>query len=352
MAETSNIALMAEMVSDSIFSVFGWRAVGGRNQNWECARGDHLVAPKKKASKAAVEVVTDAEPIEAEAKQKRSHPSDVVFCYADPYRDGLIFVQTDLKSYGGDSIKKDEIAGAVRSLCMATECANVADGWKKLYEEPDTSYQVCGLLFVYNHDEKFDASRFPTMLEDISDESAKIAEPHRVFVMGPGDVLYLFNVATSLGVQLRKAGDGSEIETFYPELSLRRSRTTYAAAATIETLLAPWQIFFVKKLSQGGVQRRTLVYYRGRGANIEEFEFLLEYLLRHHVALLDGDVEVRLPDPDEHAPSVFEKAKASTLASMHSLPEFRARLNRITYASVTTVAAKFSSIAIGMGSRE
>ena len=59
MAETANLAKMAEFLANKVFSVFGWKTTGSTNQNWPCER---------------------------QAEHKRlTHPSDVVFFYDELY---------------------------------------------------------------------------------------------------------------------------------------------------------------------------------------------------------------------------------------------------------------------------
>ena len=59
MAETDNIAKLAEIVSNDLLARFFWGRSGSWNQNWPCENQRHL--PRK------------------------THPSDVVFYYDEPY---------------------------------------------------------------------------------------------------------------------------------------------------------------------------------------------------------------------------------------------------------------------------
>src|SRR5664279_4389640 len=103
MAETENIAKIAERVSDELFGVFGWERCLPRNQNWSCALKDR------------------------HHTQPGTHSTDVVFWYDDPYDAGFVYVTVDLKSYAKESIKVEGVGGALRRLGMATECANTSD---------------------------------------------------------------------------------------------------------------------------------------------------------------------------------------------------------------------------------
>lgn len=58
MAETANIAKLAEFVANNLFARFFWGATGSWNQNWPCEIANH---------------------------DRKTHPSDVVFYYDEPY---------------------------------------------------------------------------------------------------------------------------------------------------------------------------------------------------------------------------------------------------------------------------
>lgn len=59
MAETADIAAMAERLSGELFAEFFWKRTGPMNENWACERPEH--------------------------HKVKTHPSDVVFYYDEPY---------------------------------------------------------------------------------------------------------------------------------------------------------------------------------------------------------------------------------------------------------------------------
>ena len=78
MAETANIARIAEKVSSQLFAEFGWHPCAPRNTSWDCGLRERH---RTKAS---------------------SHPSDIVFCYDDPYDAGFVYVTAvELTQFGG-----------------------------------------------------------------------------------------------------------------------------------------------------------------------------------------------------------------------------------------------------------
>lgn len=92
MAETANIAAMAERLSNELFSEFFWKRTGPMNANWACQK--------------------------QQRHEKKTHPSDVVFYYDDPYSRHRVYVNCDLKSYAKSSITAPALRGALESLSM------------------------------------------------------------------------------------------------------------------------------------------------------------------------------------------------------------------------------------------
>lgn len=123
MAETQNIAAMADKVADEVFAVFGWKQHGPKNHNWACSQEDH---------------------------GKKTHPSDVVFYYDDVYTHDRVYVSTDLKSYSKKKISAQQLLPSIRSLAQSVECANSGSEWRKSYVGEDTNWRCEGLLFIHN----------------------------------------------------------------------------------------------------------------------------------------------------------------------------------------------------------
>src|SRR4051812_33654983 len=107
MAETDQIAKMAELLSQDLFGEFLWQRSGPMNQNWACQHTDE--------------------------HKTVTHPTDVVFFYDEPYATSRTYIQTDLKSYAKGSITPNAIRNAVKSLAKQVACAEVSPDWQKLY---------------------------------------------------------------------------------------------------------------------------------------------------------------------------------------------------------------------------
>src|SRR5581483_1019545 len=96
MAETAQIAEIAEKASGEIFSVFGWERRPPKDRNWDCVTAQH---------------------------KKATQHSDVVYSYEDPVEASNIFFTTDLKSYAKETISQDKVKAALKSLAISAECA-------------------------------------------------------------------------------------------------------------------------------------------------------------------------------------------------------------------------------------
>ncbi|WP_216069981.1 hypothetical protein [Acinetobacter radioresistens] len=90
MAETEKIAQMAEILSNDLFSEFLWNRTGTTNHNWPCEN--------------------------PEVHGNKTHPSDVVFYYDEPYSQSRTYINCDLKSYAKGTIKATTIKDAIVSL--------------------------------------------------------------------------------------------------------------------------------------------------------------------------------------------------------------------------------------------
>ena len=130
MPENADIQKMAELASAEIFSVFGWEQSPLMNQNWSCVEQEKHHRQKK----------------------VKTHPTDTVFKYVDPYSGTDLYIQTDLKSYAKGTLETADLVKAIRELGRATECANKSEDWKRLFVDQTRNNDVLGMLFIYNHD--------------------------------------------------------------------------------------------------------------------------------------------------------------------------------------------------------
>lgn len=324
MAETSNIARMGEKIFHEIFEVFGWRRVGPAETNWAC--------------------------VKSESHNNRSHhPTDVVFKYDDPYRDHTIYVIVDLKSLGRESITPLKLKGSTLNLCQTVTCAHYGEGWKDLYHVEDSSHELLGLLFVYNHSQDFtNGEVVSSVLSDPMFNDLMVPARQRVALLGPAEVNELHSIAADIrmlrGDRGERALSPADRSFFWhPELVLTRLQTSSPQAATIEMLTSERVI--MKSERPGNRAPHYTFWYRDSGETTEEFQYLFDSFFRYQM-LNDEDstIDVRMTQPDSRASTNFEKAKS--LYGERFLT--RGRLDKqVSYNSVPIVSRRFSEIELG-----
>lgn len=317
MSETSNIAEIARTVAKDIFSVFGWKTVGPKDHDFDCTL--------------------------AEKHAKRTHPSDIVFWYEDPYANQKVFLNTDLKSWKKDTFSKPKIRGEIASLCQAVECANVSSQWAQLFADSTSTFQVHGLLFLFNHDNALEAD-VSRMLADYEPDSFSLPRNYRVFVLTPETILYLASVANDIRAS---CGGGllpglEKFKFYYPDLVEVRPKSNERTVATAEVLCGPWQVLRFHTPQSSKAQIGYFVYYRGKGASEDEFKYLIDFFFRYQLLGDNEMISVRMPFAEDRAKAVFERAKDSYAADFYSMPEFRDRLNRITFERIQRISLSLS----------
>ena len=324
MAETANIAKMAEKLSKELFAEFQWQQVGTTNINWPCE--------------------------DSERHKKKTHPSDVVFYYDEPYSQARTYINCDLKSYSRDSISATSIQAALESLAMTLSCAEKSDEFRSHYLHDHVSPEICGLLFVYNHDGEYDKD-FDALLDKVKSEKLDIPAKSKIVVFGPSDVYWLNNVRHEIAYMRGAGGEIPEREHcrfFYPHLVRRKNvQMEQAKACTLELMTAPWIILSYsnpKKKNRKGF----VVFCRKRGASVQEYLYLIDYLMHYQVIVDDTDVFIRTFDADPMSPSFFSKAKDHYVEECKGGPEIRARLDAIQFGQINDVRTKFSDIELGM----
>ncbi|WP_282507822.1 hypothetical protein [Burkholderia cepacia] len=330
MAETANIAAMAERLSNELFAEFFWNITGPMNKNWSCEK--------------------------KELHDLATHPSDVVFYYDDPYSRDRVYVNCDLKSYAKSSITASAIKGALESLSKQVSCAEVSDEWRELYIHPNVTPSICGLLFVYNHDGEYDKD-FRQHLKGLKNAQLDLPRGSRLVVLGPEDIFWLDNVRYEI-VQMRgrRTGgvplpDPAHCRYFYPQLVRRKNlELEHAKAATLEMLTS--RLIVLEYDRPDHPEHRGLVlFYRGKGESAEEFSYLFDYL-RSLQLLKEGiDIEIKLLDASPVAQPMFQKAQQmyiDGLSDVSTGSPLAVRIKQIQYKRMSQVLTRFSDIELGM----
>jgi len=325
MAETSNIAKMAEIVSKEIFSEFFWEKVGSIDTNWDCFQPDR--------------------------HKKKTHPSDIVFRYEHPYQNKFVNINFDLKSYAKKTINTTNVRNALESLALASECTHISPQWQNIYQAKTKTTDIISSLFVYNHDNSFDKD-FEKILLDATKRDLKMSEGNILFVFSPQKVLYLLNIVNDM-----KRLRGDEIlpskkhyTFYYPTLEERPVRNIWKSSATIEMLFSTWQIIKYKinpeneKSNDFGI----ILFYNKKGETQEEFQYLIDYLFHYQLIGNASKIEIRLANSDVYANAYFQSAIDEYKNKFEDADEMVEKLDNIKFASMTNIVQEFSEIEIGM----
>lgn len=319
MAETINIAKMAEKLSKGIFNEFLWGRMEHTNINWPCENQEkHTVD---------------------------THPSDVVFWYDEPYSQSRTYVNCDLKSYAQGSITAGAIREAIESLAKTISCAEISQEFSDKFVHPSISPNILGMLFVYNHDGEYDRD-FSKILDKVSSADLDLPRGSRIVVFGPQDIFWLNNVHHEIiylrgGAGLLPARDHCKF--FYPHLVRKKNvQPDHAKSATLEMLTAPWII--LSYLHPETQKKGFVVFMKKRGNTVNEFIYLIEYLMHYQVLTGGTEVTIRLLDPDPNSSSNFVKAKHEYVSEYQGGEEINQVLDRIDMGKLEHVRTSFCEL--------
>jgi hypothetical protein len=322
MAETKNIAEMATILSNDLFGEFLWTQTGPTDTNWPCE--------------------------DPEAHKAKTHPSDVVFYFDNPYELTRTYVNCDLKSYASGTITKARIMPAIESLGRTLACAEKSAEWQKRFSHEYVNHELCGLLFVYNHDGAYDKD-FKTSLSDAKPKLHEMPKGSKLFVLGPEDIFWLNNVRYEI-VQMRGKGvvpSREHCRFFYPNLVRKNNvQPDHARAATLEVLTGPWIVltYTHPKTNRQGYA----IFYRNKGDSVPEFLYLIDYLMSYQVLNENTDIHLRTLETDLNASAFFQKAIQEYTEQCDDSAEILELLRAITYAQINDIHTQFSEIEIGM----
>lgn len=323
MAETANIADVALAISKDIFRHFRWHAHPKKDDNFTCLIDTHKGQ-------------TD--------KNVKTHPTDIVLSYADPYLGRRIHLLTDLKSYGGSTITHTKIRAALRSLAQSVECAGQSEQWREKFgviqNEP---HEVRGLLFVHNHDGEFRKSFYEEMRK-VNSQSLPLPPNSVLHFLGPDDIQRLYTTANDI-LRLKAEKEIDDGYTFYyPDLVLRRRQgDVWDQAATFESLAGPFLVIKHKKTTNS-TKSGYVVYYNRPGSKVEEFEYLLDCFSRYQLLDSDESIKIRVvhPGADADLKSRFDTA-VRKYARAWGFDETRQHvLEQISIERVTAVTSNYN----------
>ncbi|EMI5489363.1 hypothetical protein REJ26_000421 [Providencia stuartii] len=289
--ETSAIQRVANKVSDEIFDVFKWKRSLREDMNWTCCLEGHA---------------------------KKTHPSDVVFHYIDPYEEEAVYLNTDLKSYAKGTIDKASVEVALTSLALAVECANSSDEWRTKYVVDESyGYNVRGLLFLYNHDNLYDKDFYSAVTSKLDLNKIKNSKNTKIHFLDPYKISDIINISNDLKTLI---GSGQLpppdlFSFYYPDMDLTRIKhpINKNTVATIELLTSPYIIIKHESFKWINTRKESgyTIYYNQPGDSQDEFVYFLDMLSKYQILTENKLINIRIAHMNacENALHHFEKAK-------------------------------------------
>jgi hypothetical protein len=337
--ETVNIAEIANRISDDLFKWFKWNKIPLMDENFNC----HKVSKHSERGIANV----------------HTHPVDVVFNYFDPYLNKQIYLNTDLKSYSKTSISSAKIRASLKSLAMTIDCARGSSEWSGKYVLDEHPYEVRGLLFVYNHDDKYEKTFFEHF-DKIKIDNLSLGKDQLVNIIEPESIRYLNSIVADMNF-LHKKGEfpSTKYSFFYPDLYLHKSHGIAAEhPATVETLTSPYMIIRhegVDKLDEdsGKVERTFepgyVIYYNRECSSEYEFIYLFDTLSRFQILNSGENIRIRVANKNASSSMMSNYRKAINLyVSVWDFDKFKKKqLESIEIEQVNIAIPKYSAGVIG-----
>ena len=287
MGETINITTMAEDKAQEIFQILGWERTGPKNINWPCTK-----------------------------EANKTHPADAVYYYKEPYSNSNTYLLIDFKSYASSSITKDTIRGAVESLNEALSCAKVSMHFQDLYINSDKKFTIKAVLFIYNHDNKFDKDFLELMPKSVNerhrqkDNAVTIDQNNVICIIGPQKIKYLLTIANNIySLRGRKLLPSQEHCGFFcpDDIYIKLHSEAGNLPLTIERLAAKTHI--MRYTDDDGNIKGYDIYSESDGTREGYFLYLLDYLRKNNIFQDKKEIRIFLPFDSGRAAVVLQKAK-------------------------------------------
>ena len=231
----------------------------------------------------------------------------------------------DLKSYASDSIGYATVRDWLISITKGTVCSLASSEWKQRYSI-EGSYEIRGLLFVYNHDGRFDKPFYSFIHEYPNPphvgggrapkrfhlKELNVPANVKLHIIEPLLIDNVLSVKHDLDV-MRNAGKAprsdnyAPISFYYPNRQRFKSRMTpQECPATIELINGPFFIMTYDnyidyepdpndpgKPIQIPKNRGNIIYYRESGNTVDEFLYLIETLMMYELISENCDTRIR-----------------------------------------------------------
>lgn len=348
MAETSEIAEMANKVSEELFEWFKWEKIPIMDQNFACHKVDkHFLNTDENKSK--------------------THPVDVVFRYRDPYSGLFVYLNTDLKSYKKTSITTSMVRQALKSLAHTIECAAGSREWKEKYCLDQNSYEIRGMLFVYNHDGEFHKEFYDLfnppkntggkLSGGIKLSSIPIARNQKIHIFEPLLINYMQTIIADMNELHHKSSfPKKDYIFFYPDQNLHKclEGNQKLNPATVEAITAPF--LFIKhdevttyneetKKTEQSFGKGFVIYFNKSGSNEYEFVYLFDILSKFQLLNKELTIRIRVAshNPDKNIMSKYQKAISIYARDWNFDDNKKELLNKIQFKIINITKSTFST---------
>lgn len=278
MAETKNIDEMAKIISDKIFLEMKWKANETYTDiNWDCCSKHH---------------------------DGKTHPSDVVFSYIEPYSELKQYIQTDLKSYKKDTISPAKIGNALISLGKQVVCARKSPEWAGNYREGESQYGLHGMLFIYNNDDEYDKN----LLNSISSKAGynfELPQESTLNIFTPQLIRFLMTVVENIKERRVIENYESEVKKlqkipsypncgfYYPDKHNKCASNEIGHAASIEMITSGMLLF--EYVCPTDKKRVLNIYWDEKVSSEGYFVYLFEYIFNYQMLNLFERIYVITP---------------------------------------------------------
>lgn len=289
--ETKNIDEMAGIISDAIFREMKWELNEEyKDINWKCNSNTH---------------------------DNKTHPTDVVFSYQDPYNGERQYIQTDLKSYCKSSISKVRVTSAIESLAKQVECSRDSQEWADKFRRGESRYGLHGMLFIYNNDEHYDADLLST-ISHVAKKEYKIPLGSTLNILTPRVIRFMMTVVENIKERrnvdeddsderkLEKIAPRKDCGFFYPDKHNRIADTSVNHSATLEMITSGMLLFKYENPLNG--QQVLNIYWDENVSSNREFIYLFEFIF-HYQILNQFDLIYVITPFCQEAMSHFSQAK-------------------------------------------
>lgn len=321
MGETANIAKMAELVSKDIFEYLGWERAGSQNINWECVKKEH---------------------------GRKTHPADAVYQYNEPYENKVTYVLCDFKSYAKESITKKSLEKALVDLNNSISCAKISRDWSTKFRSTEKYSDVVGMLFIYNHDNKFDYDFNQILIE--SSKKLKVDPGNVIYVMGPREIEYFTNMTENIQrlIGKRDVPSLTHFGFYYPELpNLKICHDASRLPLIIEHMSGSTHIIRYGNEVGGDIVGFD-IYSRNSGEDVDYFLYILDYLRKFNCLQENKKVRIFMPFAGENASIYLDQAKKRYVENIDKTIEDKLK-NNVSYVHMSVITKQqYFSVEIGM----